>query len=79
MRDTVFAHTDAEQRDLSLAIHLVGESASAQAISHNPYVMKSKQTIESFLSLFDRVLCFLVEETIKLQRELKVGSKHPAP
>jgi len=79
MRDTVFAHTDAELRDLSLVIHQVGENATAKAISHNPYVMKSKQAIESFLSLFDRVLCLLSEKTIKLQRELEVGSKHPAP
>lgn len=79
MRDTVFAHTDAEQRNLSLSIYKFGEYSTANAISRNPYVMKSKQVTEDFLSLFKRVQCLFLEETIRLQSDLEAGSKYPAP
>lgn len=74
-RNTVFAHSDSEVRDLDISVSDINGQKSALPISNNPYVMRNEGEIRDFLNLVETVSGVVSDRIIELQEKLSSNDK----
>ena len=69
-RNTVFAHSDSDVRDLEISVSDINGQKFALPISHNPYVMRNQSELRDFLDLVETVRGVVSDRIIELQEKL---------
>lgn len=74
-RNTVFAHSDSDVRDLEVSVININGQMSILPISHNPYVMQNESELRDFLNLVKKVHEVVSDKIVELQEKLSSNDR----
>lgn len=74
-RNTVFAHSDSDVRDLEISVSNINGQKFVLPISNNPYVMRNEGELRDFLDLVETVSGAVSDRIIELQEKLSSNDK----
>lgn len=73
-RNTVFAHSDSDVRDLTISVSEINGQSVVSPISNNPYVLSKNELLE-FVELIETVRGLVTKKMIELKAKMKPNSK----